>query len=222
MALISTNLVRGLSLAAVLTAGSCTAPSGGTMFDDPMANHPIQVAPSYQSLKINASPSGVDPEDMPRFLAFVGEYESHGNGAIGINVPSGAQANAEIAWIADRINAMGVGRGQILVAKHDVQGTDYRVELNYVSYQAATKPCGDWSEDLALTIQNKSAANFGCAVQQNVAAQVADPRDLLGPHPLDGADAARRAAVVTNYEQGKITEAAKSPDQVSAISDVGR
>ena len=38
---------------------------------------------------------------------------------------------------------------------------------------------------------------------------VADPRDLMGPRPMDDGDAARRATVIGNYEQGEITQADK-------------
>lgn len=218
------SLLRGLSLAAVLMAGSCTGPSNGEkmVFDDPVANHPILVQPSYQSLKVSASAAGVDSQDMAKFDAFVTDYQNHGNGKIVISVASGAAANAEVAWIADRINAMGISRDRILVANHDVQADDYRVELNYISYQASTATCGDWSEDLSSTDDNKTAANLGCSVQHNIAAMAADPRDLLGPRPMGGADADRRATVVTNYEKGAPTAATKTSDQSSAISDVGR
>jgi pilus assembly protein CpaD len=218
------NLFRGLSLAAVLMAGSCTSPSSDEkmVFDDPVANHPILVQPSYQSLKVGASAAGIDSQDMAKFDAFVAGYQSHGNGKIVISVANGAAANAELSSIADRINAMGISRDQILVANHDVQGDDQRVELNYISYQANTATCGDWSEDLSNTDENKTAANLGCSVQHNIAAMAADPRDLLGPRPMGGADANRRATVVTNYEKGSPTAATKTSDQSSAISDVGR
>jgi pilus assembly protein CpaD len=217
------NLLRGLSLAALLAAGSCSAPSGGKMvFDDPIANHPIQVEPSSQSLRVSVSPAGIAPADLAHVEAFVSDYQAHGNGKIVISAPEGPLASAEVAVIADRINAMGVSREQILVAGRDAAPGDGRIELNYVSYQASTASCGDWSEDLAYTIQNKTSANLGCAVQHNVAAMVADPRDLLGPRPIDGADANRRATVITNYEKGIPTAATKTPDQSTAISDVGK
>jgi pilus assembly protein CpaD len=217
-------LLRGLCLAAVLTAGSCSSPSGDekTVFDDPTANHPILVQPSSQSLKVNVSPTGVAPADTAHFDAFVSGYQAHGNGKIVISAPAGPLANVEVTWIADRINAMGVSRDQILVANRDAAPGDGQVELNYVSYQANTAPCGDWSEDLAYTIDNKTASNLGCAVQHNIAAMVADPRDLMGPRPMGGADADRRATVITNYEKGSPTAATKTADQSSAISDVGR
>ncbi|HXR94910.1 MAG TPA: CpaD family pilus assembly protein [Rhizomicrobium sp.] len=221
---ITANLWRGFSLAAVLVAGSCAAPAGGKMtFDDPIANHPLLVQPSSQSLTVSVSPAGIAPADMARLDAFVGDYQAHGNGKIVISVPQGAPAaTAEVARIAEHVNAMGVSRDQILVANRDMGPGDAGVELNYVSYQASTTPCGDWSENLSYTIDNKTSANLGCAVQHNVAAMVSDPRDLLGPSPMGGADADRRATVITNYEKGTPTAATKTPDQSSAISDVGR
>jgi len=217
-------LLRGFCLAAVLIAGSCSSPSGGEKmtFDDPVANHPILVQPSSQSLQVNVSSAGVAPADMAHLNAFVSDYQAHGNGKIVISAPAGALANVEAAQIADRINAMGVSRDQILVANRDAAPGDSQVELDYVSYQANTAPCGDWSEDLAYTMDNKTASNLGCAVQHNIAAMVADPRDLMGPRPMGGADADRRATVITNYEKGTPTAATKTADQSSAISDVGR
>ena len=217
-------LLRGLCLAAVLVAGSCSSPSGDEKmtFDDPTANHPILVQPSAQSLKLNVSPAGLAPADTAHFDDFVSGYQAHGNGKIVISAPAGALANAEVTWIADHINAMGVSRDQILVANRDAAPGDGQVELNYVSYQANTAPCGDWSENLAYTMDNKTASNLGCAVQHNIAAMVADPRDLMGPRPMGGADADRRATVITNYEKGAPTAATKTADQSSAISDVGR
>ena len=219
-----TVLLRGLCLAALLVAASCSTPSGAEKmtFDDPVANHPILVQPSSQSLKVNVSPAGIAPADTAHFEAFVSDYQAHGNGKIVISAPAGALANAEVALIADRINAMGVNRSQIFVANRDAAPGDGQIELNYVSYQANTAPCGDWSENLSYTMDNKTAANLGCAVQHNIAAMVADPRDLIGPQQMGGADAARRAAVINNYEKGSPTAATKTPDQTSAISDVGR
>jgi pilus assembly protein CpaD len=219
------NLWRGFSLAALLVAGSCSAQSGGDAhmtLDDPIANHPILVQPSSQSMKVSASPAGIAPADVARLDAFVSDYQAHGNGKILISAPQGAVANTEVSRIADHINALGVSRDQILVASRDMGPGDAQVELNYVSYQANAAPCGDWSENLAFTLDNKTSANLGCSVQHNVAAMVADPRDLLGPSTMGGADADRRATVITNYEKGTPTAATKTADQSAAISDVGK
>ena len=47
--------------------------------------------------------------------------------------------------------------------------------------RAQTDKCGRWPEDILETSENKHYANFGCSYQNNLAAQIANPADLLGP-----------------------------------------
>jgi len=64
--------------------------------------------------------------------------------------------------------------------------------------------------------------NFGCAVQHNIAAQVADPRDLAQSRGLGPSDTTRRMQLLSKYEQGQSTATVKSKDQSGAVSDVGQ
>ena len=117
---ITKTMFRGFCLAALLAAGSCsTPPDEGVRFDDPVVNHPIAVEPSYQSIKLSWSMGGLSTDEGARFNAFVADYREHGNGKIAISVPGGALQKQSSAWLADRINAMGVSRDHILVAIHD-------------------------------------------------------------------------------------------------------
>ena len=52
-----------------------------------------------------------------------------------------------------------------------------------------------------------------CAQQRNLAAQIANPADLLGPRTVDPADAERRAVVFDKYRQGRPTGAEKGTDE---------
>lgn len=218
------NLFRGFCLAAVLAAGSCTTTfhKDADNFDDPLANHPITVEPSYQSVKLSYAGGALAAADASKLEAFLADYRLHGNGKIAISVPAGANMQQTVTALVSQINEMGVSRDRILVASRDAGTGGSQVELNYISYQARTADCGNWSEDLAYTAENRTASNFGCANQHNMAMMVADPRDLLGPRAMDGADAARRQAVIGNYEAGKPTSSEKSPDQKTAITDIGR
>src|SRR5579871_146060 len=157
------NLFRGLCLSAVLLAGSCTTQfhKDPDNFDDPVVNHPITVEPSYQSLKLSYSSAGLDAADKEKLDAFVTEYRMHGNGKISIAVPGGAGMEQAVTMLADRINELGISRDRILVAT----SSSGQVEVNYISYQARTGACGDWSEDLFYTAENRTAANLGCANQ---------------------------------------------------------
>ena len=208
------STLRFLAAAALVVTGSCTTTpdtTPGMAMLDGARNHPILVEPSYRALKLDWAPStgGLTPAEQAQFDAFVGDYLAHGNGSIAISTPAAMGSQDVAQWFAARINALGVSRDKILIAAHDAPQNDMRVEVNYVTYQARTDKCGDWSDNLAFTLMNDTPKNFGCSVQQNIAAMVADPRDLIAPRDMAESDAARRATVVTNYEQGKVTSAEK-------------
>jgi len=216
-------LFRAAAIACVLVAGSCSATNdGSTISEDGARNHPITVEPSFRELKVQfaGGADGMSTEDAAKFDAFLADYRVHGNGALGISVPSGAPSRAAITFFGERAAATGISRDKILVSTHDVANGDTRVDLNYIAYTAHTQACGDWSENEAFVMENHTLKNFGCSVQQNIAAMVADPRDLLGPGAMGPVDTNRVGTVVTNYELGKPTAAEKTEDQSAAVSDV--
>lgn len=216
------DVLRAASLLAVLAAGSCASPNNtGNLMDDPAVNHPIEVAPSFHALRVNFSNSnvGLMPDDSARFDAFVADYIQHGNGAISVSAPAGRDASVAIEYFGERLAAEGVPRERILVGVKD--SPDGKVEIGYIGYQAQANGCGDWSANLSFTLDNQVSPNFGCAVQNNIAAMVADPRDLIAPRTMSAGDAARRAHVYSAYRDGKPTGAEHSSEQSGAVSDVG-
>ena len=80
----------------------------------------------------------------------------------------------------------GVASGNIITATYSAAGVDGTapIRLSYRAMSAGTEPCGKWSGDLGDTTQNKHYENFGCASQNNLAAMVANPSDLLGPSAI--------------------------------------
>ncbi|HTT97681.1 MAG TPA: CpaD family pilus assembly protein [Rhizomicrobium sp.] len=209
------DIVRFASIAALLLAGSCAAPSddGPGLVTDPTANHPIMVEPSMHTIKLpfSASDAGLMPEDAAHFSVFVGEYLNSGNGAISITAPAGPTANAAIGYFGERLASLGVPRDRILVGTKPGDG-DGRVEIGYVGYNAHVEGCAhgnDWSKDWSDTSDNQPAPSFGCSVQNNIAAMVADPRDLVQPRDMDPSDAMRRSVVNGHYEKGEVTQADK-------------
>jgi pilus assembly protein CpaD len=219
------DLLKTAALLAVLAAGSCAAPVNDAttgLVDDPDVNHPLLVQPSYHALKLPFSrdDAGLMPDDAQHFDEFVAGYMQHGNGAISISAPAGADAQAAIAYFGERMASAGVPRERILVGTREA--TDGKVELGYIGYDATLASCGDWSSNLGYTASNRVSANLGCASQHNLAAQIADPRDLVAPEPMGPGDAARRATVYGNYKDGKPTGATLTPDQSAAVADVNK
>jgi pilus assembly protein CpaD len=210
------DIIRFASIAALLLAGSCAAPSGDGpgLVTDPTANHPIVVEPNYHTIKLpfSASDAGLMPEDAAHFSVFVQEYLDSGNGAISITAPAGRNANAAIGYFGERLASLGVPRDRILVGTKPQADSDGRIEIGYVGYNAHVEGCArgnDWSKDWSDTSDNQPTPSFGCSVQNNIAAMVADPRDLVQPRTMDAADATRRSTVMGHYEKGEVTQADK-------------
>lgn len=220
----SKDILRVAAVAAVLLAGSCAGPMkpGDGSSTDGAVNHPILVAPHFSTIKLNfsAPEAGLLPDDAAKFEAFVADYLARGSGSISVSAPQGADSAAALGYFGTRLFNMGVQRSRIIVGTRE--DSDSRVELGFIAYSARTDPCGDWSEDMSKTYDNSTAKNFGCAVQQNIAAQVADPRDIIEMRPTDPSDAVRRSVVIDNYEKGKPTAAEKTKEQSGAVSDVNK
>jgi pilus assembly protein CpaD len=86
---------------------------------------------------------------------------------------------------------------------------------------AHAKECGAWPEDLSRTQQNEAYENFGCAQQNNIAAMVANPRDLERPRAQTPSDPLRRSKIFDNYREGTATAAEQEEQQKVEISDAG-
>ena len=218
------RVLQVLSVAAVLLAGSCAAPSNdGSVFEDGMRNHPITVAPHYETVRVAFSDAsaGLSHEDGTKLAGFVEDYLTRGDGAISVSAPSGPDSSAALSYFGEQLAHMGVPRPRILVGTHDASNGDTRVEIGYIVYDAKTDPCGNWSQDAGDTAANLPLPDFGCSVQHNVAAMVSDPRDLMTPRGMGPGDATRRETVIGTYEKAQSTASQKSQDQNATLSQVG-
>jgi pilus assembly protein CpaD len=58
-----------------------------------------------------------------------------------------------------------------------------------------------------VTYANDQTPGFGCAVTANLAAQIANPRDIVAPRGMGAPDMDRRAKVFDTYRAGQQTSA---------------
>jgi len=208
-------IVCSFACLAVLGLAGCAAPfNGPENISDERLIYPIRVAPSIQSMRV---PTGeLSPEMDARVTAFARDYLEHGNGALSVSVPAGNESARR--FFAARLSDLGVSAWRIMI--NASESPEPGIELSYVRYVADPSPCGDWSTNYGDTSANLPAPNFGCATQHNIAAMVADPRDLASPRREDPADAARRMTVLDKYRKGDPTPATKTSEQKATISDV--
>lgn len=189
--------------------------------------HPIVVEPGEVRLNIELPGfvRDLSPRQMQQVRAFLRDYRSLGEGELVVMVPSGT-ANEGAAF-----NTIGEVRSLIKKAripKTAVRYTPYRGEgkgqeppivLSYERYFAHASPCGNWPKNVAHEPYNKPYAEFGCATQNNLAAMVADPRDLIRARPMTPSSAARRSVVLEAYRQGDITASERSAEETAEVSE---
>ena len=72
------------------------------------------------------------------------------------------------------------------------------------------------------TSDNEPFPNFGCAHQQNIAAVVANPNDLVTPRTETPSDAARKSQIFTDYRTPKDPSTPVNIEQNARISEIGQ
>ncbi len=206
----------GFALAALGLAGCAQRPDAKTSFvpDDYRARHPIIVGEASQDLDIlvASSETRLTHADLTRVQSFASRFRSGRASVIRIQSPSGS-GNGPAAGLVtkDIVRALGregVPHSRILVSSYAVEpsGEAFPIRLSFNGLTAGLDhPCGQWPADLGDTYQNRNYENFGCASQANLAAQISDPRDLLGPRGMSEIDAERRTKVIGDYRAGEAT-----------------
>jgi pilus assembly protein CpaD len=217
------RLLKLASVAAVIavaaTMSSCAArPDRQTTSgipDDYRTRHPITLAEVQHNLDV---PVGTGEHRLPTgtrdlIRGFVQDYAALSSGTVQIAAPT-QSANAGTAQVLKAevrrvlINA-GVKPSRIVVTSYDPSNVEASapIRLSFVAVTAITGECGQWPTDLfgSTIMDNTNWENFGCATQQNLAAQIANPTDLVGPRGMSPIDAQRRAEVIRVYREGDAT-----------------
>lgn len=142
---------------------------------------------------------------------FAQNFLASGAALVGIARPSGSPNQASAARVAAEIQGelvkAGIPVGVIRKGSYaaDANDTIAPVRLAYRTIVASTEPCGSWPDLTTNNEQNRHFHNYGCATQQNLAAEIDNPLDLQYPRGATPPDATRRAAVLLKYRQGEKT-----------------
>jgi pilus assembly protein CpaD len=210
-----------LGLVALIVCGLPLAGCGGdrvvaqsTTPPDYRVRHPIVVGESDYSLDLFPTGAGgtLDPRSLDRLHEFAQRYRELGHGQITVLMPTGGSYNpAESASLSHIRQIFGSAGAYIAVAPYPIADPSLAAPVR-VSFEGikAHLPhrCGDWPNDLASgsTAQgweNKTWWNFGCANQNALAMQVADPRDLAGPRGERPADTNMRIRAIEHVRKGE-------------------
>jgi len=140
-------------------------------------------------------------------------------------MPSGspnAMVSVKVAsQVREALHETGVSREAITGATYRAAGDkrDAEIFLSFTRYVATASPCGVWTQNVGKSFSNRTTPNFGCATQNNLAAMVADPRDLITPRGMTPADVGRRSFVLDTYRQGQRTSTEKDEQATGVLSE---
>jgi pilus assembly protein CpaD len=206
------NRLKLLAMAMVALLAGCAnrdSVTVGSIPDDYRTNHPIVIAEKNQTIDIpvGVGDRGVTQGQKVTFEGFLQNYDRQTASTLTIMTPAGGANDIAASKAARGLMNIAMRAG---VPKNRIAITSYQSEYpeasspiraTYSAMRAQTDRCGSWPEDIANTTENKHYANFGCSYQNNLAAQIANPADLLGPRKQTEIDAENRNVVIDEYRQ---------------------
>jgi pilus assembly protein CpaD len=212
------GLLAGITLSVALSACGVdrVVTNAGRDPSDYRDRHPIVITDKNRTLDIfvGANSGPLDPRQRQDLRAFVQEFRQHGKGVMMAYVPVGSTDPVGDARGIEAIRtALSGPRDYVPLSVQPYMVEDpllaAPIRLSFAELAARVPhSCGRWPKDLSGSgtregIENEQYYNFGCAYQQNIAAQTADPIDLVRPHVEERIDVIKRSNEITKLRQGQ-------------------
>ena len=206
----------------------------GSIPTDYRERHPIRLTEAEHAIQLLiGSGTGVLTADQRAQVASMASaWRREGTGRLLVEMPretrnqrAAAYAGREVQSI---LRASGVPQRAIVTKSYVSHPESFgAVRVAYLRIEAEVDPCGTWPEDLGMspipslqpvphTLDNRPYYNFGCSTQQNLAAMVENPEDLVQPRAVTPAYAARRQTVIEKYRKGENPSGQYETDEASA------
>ncbi len=209
-----------LGLAAtLLLCGCATAPA--TRADGtpkpavliPTEQYAVKVTSAPEQIAIGLHPQGLSANQQAALSEFVSRWRDDGGGLMTLRIADDSQNLALTRrmqiQVSNYLIKLGLPAEQLRLAGYHAGGDVSPVLISYERYVAEHTQCGlDW-ENLTATKNNTPYKQFGCSMTANMAAMVANPRDMLAPAVVTPADDVRREVVLGKYRRGDVTSSAK-------------
>lgn len=211
-------LVLGVTL-----AGCASAPHSGQNLPQATAEAEI-----YRSeMIIDPRDNGLTFAQLDQLDAIATEYKARGHGPLVISYPQGAAneqaamhaiANARTVLFEAGLNWRQISGG----AYHASSQHNGALVFSFTRYRAIAPDCPQGWDDLTPSLNdNGRYQRFGCSMAANMAAMIADPRDLVAPRTMEPGDTGRRQTVLDQYRRGQPTASQGSGQDSGAVSNVG-
>lgn len=219
--------------AAALVLSACATPLGGPKTSDlpftganltPTEQFGVELKPTPDRIQLAPKPGALSPAQVQALQALATRWRDTRPGPITIEQPAGSQnapVAAQAALAAARLlGENGVPPEAIVQTSYNATGAPLAtVAVGFDSLEPVLPECWRYQSDFTKSAANKPYRAFGCAVTSNIAAMVANPRDLIEPRPEDPSDGARRAVVLGKYRKGEPTATQRTQQERGVISE---
>lgn len=223
----SRALIKTLAvLVAFASLSACASKVPGRIdkAETPTEHFPLTAKEQPHEIALAIHANGVSTTQAAALSGFVEDWRMAGGGIITIQAPV-AGADPALAgrmgdFVTDALIAIGVDQSAIQLLGYDAQGSAVApIRVSYQALEAVVAPCGLKWGNLSSSATNQVQQNFGCAVTANMAAQIANPADILAPQGLTPVDAGRRQTVIDKYRKGELTASAKDEQAQGVVSN---
>lgn len=204
------------TLAALALAG-CGSPAsgGGPEPLTPLSRWALRAEPQVQRIALAVHEQGLSERQYGAVQDMVARFHAEGAPEVVVEMPSGEDpASLHMSWaVVDAIRAAGVPQDRVRLVAYAAPDPRAPILVGYARLEAVTYDCSREWGSITQHADNGSARGLGCASISNMAAQIADPRDLMGGRRPAAPDAGRRTHVIDLWRRGQET------DQLSSESE---
>jgi len=184
----SAAIALGLALA---LAGCGGIPGNRSMYS---VHQPVVAHTSY-SLDVTADSNGLSPDENRRLADWLGAMDLRYGDKVSLEDPLASEATR--AQVASAVSHFGLLlRAESGATAGYVNAGTARVVI--VRASATVPHCPDWSANNQANPKNALSSNYGCAVNSNLAAMIANPDDLLSGATSNGETSVQRASRAIN------------------------
>jgi pilus assembly protein CpaD len=198
--------------------------------------HPISIKEADRTLELfmGSNRGALTPSQRADILSFAQRWRREASGGVIVELPAGstnARAAADaLPEIRSILAASGVPPQGIVVRNYPGDARTFAtVRIIYPAIVAQAGPCGLWPKDIGPSanreyFENQPYWNLGCSSQQNLAAMVDNPADLVQPRGETPNYMPRRTVVVEKYRAGAATVTTYSNASATEgrITDIGQ
>jgi len=195
--------------AATVLLGACASTGSDMEPLTPLSRYSLRAEPGLDRIALAVHEDGLSSNQQAALTDLARRYMASGVGSIRIEGPSGEDpAAARQAWaVRSALESVGLPADRISVVSYAAPDPRAPILAGFETVRAVIPNCAAEPRAMESRFSNRGSLGLGCAINANMAAQIADPRDIVAHRPVSPADSGRAAVVFDNYRRGEVTSA---------------